>query len=481
MGASVSSQHRAEATLLEACADGDIMMARAAIADGADIDCFDDENSTPLHVASFCGHLALVNLILDASTESLEARGQLEGTPLHVACTGKRHEIVKILLGAKAAVDARDESGLRPLHRAAATGDAPLVSLLLDANAAIDATTDDGSTPLHVASMRSRFDVLELLVSRGASVTAITDGGDSAAELLRRHAPDDAAPARVLALVDDGGFPSPPASPPPPPSDPSPPASPPPLSESSLLSSLPCELLAEVALRASAPEDILLSLGACSREMRDLLDSDETWRVIFSALYEPALQYCFPKWSAHPDECERAEWGRRTWKHFVLRFGQNWLRWAKMYKDERVESGILLVMVHGRVYDVTDFADEHPGDPQLLHAAAGRDATDAFEYVGHSNHANRLLKRYRTPSLEPAFIATVERRRRHNITKEVEDRLRDEEKVRMGSTAWMWPSWPWASRAHGVVRRLHDAYHAWTMRPSQWPIRRGNAESLLGD
>ena len=120
MGASVSSQHRAEATLLEACADGDLMMARAAIADGADIDCFDDENSTPLHVASFCGHLALVNLILDSSTESLEARGQLEGTPLHVACTGKRHEIVKILLGAKAAVDARDESGLRPLHRAAA-------------------------------------------------------------------------------------------------------------------------------------------------------------------------------------------------------------------------------------------------------------------------------------------------------------------------------------------------------------------------
>ena len=71
MGASVSSQHRAEATLLEACADGDIMMARAAIADGADIDCFDDENSTPLHVASFCGYIEIVKLLFRHKNNTL--------------------------------------------------------------------------------------------------------------------------------------------------------------------------------------------------------------------------------------------------------------------------------------------------------------------------------------------------------------------------------------------------------------------------
>ena len=190
MGGSVSAQHRDEAALMEACADGDVAAVQAIIAaKRTDVDCFDDEGSTPLHVAAFCGHVEVVRLLLDASMASLEARGQLDGTPLHVAATAKRVEVVRMLLAAGAAVDASDESGLRPLHRAAAAGSPATVRALLEARAAVDATTADAHTPLHVAAMHRRDGcdaVLELLLAAGADARAQNAAGETPAALARR-------------------------------------------------------------------------------------------------------------------------------------------------------------------------------------------------------------------------------------------------------------------------------------------------------
>jgi cytochrome b involved in lipid metabolism len=43
------------------------------------------------------------------------------------------------------------------------------------------------------------------------------------------------------------------------------------------------------------------------------------------------------------------------------------------------------------VYDVTKFIDEHPGGDDVILAEAGKDATQAFEDVGHSDEARDLL------------------------------------------------------------------------------------------
>ncbi|KAI6024493.1 cytochrome b5-like heme/steroid binding domain-containing protein [Pisolithus marmoratus] len=51
----------------------------------------------------------------------------------------------------------------------------------------------------------------------------------------------------------------------------------------------------------------------------------------------------------------------------------------------------LYTLVHEKVYDVTKFIDEHPGGDEVILAEAGRDATDAFEDVGHSDEARELL------------------------------------------------------------------------------------------
>ncbi|KAL3685762.1 hypothetical protein R1sor_003784 [Riccia sorocarpa] len=52
------------------------------------------------------------------------------------------------------------------------------------------------------------------------------------------------------------------------------------------------------------------------------------------------------------------------------------------------------LIVHGKVYDVTRYLDDHPGGDQILIAAAGEDATDDFEETGHSDDARKLMERY---------------------------------------------------------------------------------------
>ncbi|KAF9363129.1 hypothetical protein BGX34_004820 [Mortierella sp. NVP85] len=52
----------------------------------------------------------------------------------------------------------------------------------------------------------------------------------------------------------------------------------------------------------------------------------------------------------------------------------------------------LYLAIEGKVYNCTDFIDEHPGGEEVLFDVAGVDATEAFEDVGHSEEARALLK-----------------------------------------------------------------------------------------
>ncbi|KAG0236871.1 hypothetical protein BGW42_002369 [Actinomortierella wolfii] len=52
----------------------------------------------------------------------------------------------------------------------------------------------------------------------------------------------------------------------------------------------------------------------------------------------------------------------------------------------------LYLAIHGKVYDCTNFIDEHPGGEEVLLDEAGRDATESFEDVGHSEEARSMLE-----------------------------------------------------------------------------------------
>lgn len=60
------------------------------------------------------------------------------------------------------------------------------------------------------------------------------------------------------------------------------------------------------------------------------------------------------------------------------------------------------------VYDVSKFMDEHPGGDEVLISEGGRDASDAFEDVGHSDDARALLTPMLKGELE-GYVSAVER------------------------------------------------------------------------
>ncbi|KAE8658855.1 arginine N-methyltransferase 2-like [Hibiscus syriacus] len=52
------------------------------------------------------------------------------------------------------------------------------------------------------------------------------------------------------------------------------------------------------------------------------------------------------------------------------------------------------LVIDGRVLNLTKFLDEHPGGEEVLTECAGKDATQAFNDIGHSKSAQKLLLKY---------------------------------------------------------------------------------------
>lgn len=52
------------------------------------------------------------------------------------------------------------------------------------------------------------------------------------------------------------------------------------------------------------------------------------------------------------------------------------------------------MIIHGKVYDVSNFLEDHPGGPEIMQQHAGTDATADFEEVFHSPAARKQLADY---------------------------------------------------------------------------------------
>lgn len=124
---------------------------------------------TPLHLAVFFGHSALVELLLQKGAPvNVHSKNTLHVTPLHSAVAGRRLEIAKMLLTNNADTNAQQQGGHTPLHGAAFNGHLEMVELLIRNGAQISSINDEGKTPLKIAKEMAHIDVMQYLRKLGA-------------------------------------------------------------------------------------------------------------------------------------------------------------------------------------------------------------------------------------------------------------------------------------------------------------------------
>lgn len=172
--------------IISAAEKGDAEKIQAFISSGADVNVNDDKNCKPLAIAAKKGHTEVVKLLL-AAKASIDANTRIKDpgdspdsippmkTPLMYAASARHTEVVKLLVAGKANVNATtDNAAHSVLMFAAMGGDAEILDLLIVAGAEVDYRDMTGATPLMYAASGGHVKAVELLIGKGANVNNVT-------------------------------------------------------------------------------------------------------------------------------------------------------------------------------------------------------------------------------------------------------------------------------------------------------------------
>ena len=109
-------------------------------------------DATPLHYASFEGHLQICRVLLQHHAP-VDSRNRTGETPLHYASRKGHHEVARLLLQFHADVNAVNRDfKYTPLHWACQNGHLSTAKVLLEHGGSVAAVNKHLKSPLHLAT-----------------------------------------------------------------------------------------------------------------------------------------------------------------------------------------------------------------------------------------------------------------------------------------------------------------------------------------
>ncbi|KAI1283217.1 Ankyrin repeat domain-containing protein 49 [Halotydeus destructor] len=158
--------------------------------DDDDVDLDTDPQFKSVLQAAEKGEISELTLLLDRDSSLVNCRDSDGYTPLHRASYNGHLEVAKLLIDRGANVKSKTNNGWTPLHSASKWAHCQLASLLLDNGAKADCVTDNGSTPLHLACEQKTKAIIEMLLYHpNSDLSAKNDVGDTAFDIARRSGP----------------------------------------------------------------------------------------------------------------------------------------------------------------------------------------------------------------------------------------------------------------------------------------------------
>ncbi len=176
-------------SIFDAVKSGDMAQLNAALQQSGAVEARGEMNMTPLMLAASLGNLEMVRALLKAGAD-VKATDERDYTPLFYATCNPEldrgfPEVVKALIDAGAEVETQIFYGVRPLMLAAGSGEAGVVDVLLKAGADPKARNEGGRTALMMVKEKDYIEVINMLHEAETAVEA----GENGAGCGSRNAP----------------------------------------------------------------------------------------------------------------------------------------------------------------------------------------------------------------------------------------------------------------------------------------------------
>jgi len=174
--------------IFDAAGVGDVDALKRFLASGVNPNLRDNINLTPIHLASYAGHLPIVVALIEAGAE-VNVSNKIGFGPLMVAAQEGWLEVVQLLIEKGADVNAKTIEGQTAVLMASSTvpiiesdvvPQADILRILINAGADVNVVDVYGGTPLMSASFGGSLDKVQLLVENGANPLSIDLKGKSA-------------------------------------------------------------------------------------------------------------------------------------------------------------------------------------------------------------------------------------------------------------------------------------------------------------